>query len=107
MKWLNYKPKYHFISLLHDILLFFINAFILFPSHGKRIIFCFAYLDHHHPSFIYPFLEEEILQPPYVVDVDPISLPQPIHKDELCIQISPKTDQPYNLEEVKTDSKHS
>jgi hypothetical protein len=80
---------------------------MLFPSHVKRIIFCFVYSDHHHPSFIYPFLEEEILQPPYVVDVDPISLPQPVHKDELCIQISPETDQPYNLEEIKTDSKPS
>ena len=47
------------------------------------------------------------MQPPYVIDVDPISLPQPVHKYDLFIQISLETDQPYNLEEVKTDSKPS
>jgi hypothetical protein len=73
MKGLNYKSRYQFISILYDLLLFFINSIMLFPSHVKRIIFCFVYSDHHHSSFIYPYLEEEILQPPYVVDVDPIS----------------------------------
>jgi hypothetical protein len=78
----EFKSRYQFISLLHELLLFFINSFMLFPSHVKRIIFCFVYSENHHPSCIYPSLEEEILQPACIVDVDSVSLPQPIHKDE-------------------------
>jgi hypothetical protein len=40
----------------------------------------------------------------YVVDVDLIPSPQPIHKDELCIEIPHEIDQPCKLEEVGTDS---
>jgi hypothetical protein len=47
------------------------------------------------------------LQPPYVVDIDPISFPQPVHKDELCIQISLETDQPSNHENDEFESKSS
>jgi hypothetical protein len=47
------------------------------------------------------------LQPLYIVDVDPISLPQPIHEDELCIQILPESDHSCSLEEIETDSKLS
>jgi hypothetical protein len=58
---------------------------MLFPARVKRIIFCFVYSKDYQSSFISPYLEEESLQPPYVVDVDPIALPQPIPKDEICI----------------------
>jgi hypothetical protein len=78
---------------------------MLFPSHVKRIILCFVYSENHHLSCIYPTLEEESLQPTYIVDVDSIALPQPIPKDELCIQIPFESDQPCNLEEIKIDSK--
>ena len=78
-----------------------------FPLHIKRIILSFVYLDDHQPTFVYPYLEEENLHHPYLVDVDPISSPQPTHKDELCIQIHFEFDQPCNLEEVETDSKTS
>jgi hypothetical protein len=91
MKRLNSKSRYQFISLLHELLLFFIISFMLFPSHVKRIIFCFVYSYDHQPTFIYPTLEEEILQP-YVVDVDLISSLQPIPKDEFCIPIPPESD---------------
>jgi hypothetical protein len=65
------------MSLLHELLLFFINSFFLFPSRIKRIILCFVYSDDHHPSFIYPSLEEEDLHTACIVDVDSVSLPQP------------------------------
>jgi hypothetical protein len=93
------------MSFLHGILFFFINSFLLFPSHIKRIILFSFCLDDHQPSFVYPSLQEESLQPPYVVDVDLISLPQPIHKDDFCIQISLESDQPCNLEEIEAISK--
>ena len=80
---------------------------MLLPSHINRIISCFVYLDDHQPNFVYPSLEEENLQPPYVVDVDSISSPQPTHKDEICIKILSKFDQSCNLKEIETDSKPS
>jgi hypothetical protein len=64
------KSRYQFMSLLHELLLFFINSFFLFPSHIKRIILCFVYSDDHHPSFIYPSLEEEDLHTACIVDID-------------------------------------
>jgi hypothetical protein len=105
MKELNFKSRYQFISLLRELLYFFISSFILFPSHVKRIILCFVYSEDYQPSFISPYLEEESLQPPYVVDVDPIALPQPIPKDEICIQIPSESEHSYNLEEVELVSK--
>jgi len=88
------------------MLLFFIISFILFPSHVKRIILYFAYSEDYHPSFIYPSLEED-LQPAYIVDVDSVLLPHLIHKNDQCIQIPCKLDQPckFDLEEIKIDSK--
>jgi hypothetical protein len=68
---------------------------------------CFVYSDDHKPSFIYPSLEKEDLPSTCVVDVDLVSSPQPIHKDEICIQIPPEFDHPCNLEEVEIDSKPS
>jgi hypothetical protein len=93
------------MSLLHELLLFFINSFFLFPSHIKRIILCFVYSDDHQPSFIYPSLEEEDLHIACIVDVDSVFSPKPVHKDDLCIQIPLDFDQPCNLTEVETDSK--
>ena len=80
---------------------------MLFPSHIKRIILCFVYSDDHQPTFVHPFLEEENLHPPHVIDVDPISSPQPAHKDEHYIQIIVEFNQPSDLEEIKTNSKPS
>ena len=101
---MNSKSRYQFISLLYELLLFFISSFILFPSHIKRIILCFVYFEDYQPSFINPSLEEG-LQPPCVVDVNSISLPQPIPKEEFCIQIPSKFEHPCNLEEVELVSK--
>ena len=68
---------------------------------------CFVYSDNHQPTFVHPYLEEENLQPPYVIDVNPIYSPEPAHKDELCIQILSYFNQPCNLEEIETYSKPS
>jgi hypothetical protein len=100
MKRLKSKSRYQFISLLHELLLFFITSFILFPSRVKRIIFCFVYSENHHPSCIYSSLEEEILQP-CIVDVDSVALPQPIHKDDHCISFPLESDQPCDLEKIE------
>jgi hypothetical protein len=105
MKRLKFESRYQFISLLHELLYFFINSFMLFPSHVKRIIFCFVYSDTYDSSCIYTTLEEEILQPAFIVEVDSIVLPQRIHKDEHCIQIPFEYDQPYNSVEIEIDSK--
>jgi hypothetical protein len=42
--------------------------------------------DDHQPSFIYPSLEEEDLPSACVVDVDLVSSPQPIHKDDFVFK---------------------
>ena len=107
MKRLNGNTKYQLACFLYELLLFFISSFLLFPSHIKRIILCFVYSDDHQPTFVHPSLKEENLQPPYVIDVDPISSPQPAHKDELCIPILYYFNRPCNLEEIKNGSKHS
>ena len=104
MKGMKCKTMYLLMSFLHELLFFFINSFLLFPSRIKKIILCFVYSDDHQPTFVYPSLEEENLQPSYVVDVDPISSSQPVHKNEFCIQIPFEFNQSCNLEEVKTDS---
>ena len=87
MKRLNGNTRYQLACFLYKLLLFFISSFLLFPSHIKRIILCFVYLDDHQPTFVHPSLKEENSQPSYVIDVDHISSPQPAHKDEICIQI--------------------
>ena len=79
---------------------------MLFPLRVKRIIFCFVYLENHHPSCIYPYLEEEDIHTAYIVDVDSIPIPQPVPKYGHCIQISLESDQPCNHTEVSTDSNH-
>ena len=73
---------------------------MLFPARVKRIIFCFVYLENHHPSCIYPSLEEEILKP-CIVDVDSVTLPKPIHKDYHCISFPLESDQPCDLEKIE------
>ena len=104
MKRLNSKSRYQFSSLLYELLLFFISSFTLFPSHVKRIILCFIYSEYYQPSFINPSVEE-YLQPACIVEGESIFVPQLIYKNDLCIQIPSKSNQPCNLEETKTDSK--
>jgi hypothetical protein len=62
------------MSFLHELLLFFINSFFLFPSHVKRIIWCFVYSDDHQHTFVYPSLQEESFSHNCVVEVDHVSL---------------------------------
>ena len=102
MKRLNGNTKYQLACFLDELLLFFINSFLLFPSHIKRIILCFVYSDDHQPTFVHTSLKEENLQHPHVIDIHPS---QPAHKDELCIQVLPEHDQLSSFEEDKTDSK--
>ena len=104
MKRLNSKSRYQFISLLYELLLFFISSFILFPSHVKRIIQCLIYSEDYQPFFINPSLEE-YLQPACIVEVESVFSPQIIYKNDLYIQIPSKSNQPCNLDETKTDSK--
>ena len=104
MKELNFKSRYMFISLLQELLFFFIISFMLFPSRVKRITFCFVYSKNHHPSCIYPSLEEEDMHTAYIVDVESVPIPQPVHNVDHCIQISLEFDQPCNHTEVRTDS---
>jgi hypothetical protein len=77
---------------------------MIFPLHVKRIIFCFVYSENHHSSYIYPSLEG-YLQPNYIVDVESVLLPQPVHINEHFISIPLQYDQPCDLEEIEIDSK--
>jgi hypothetical protein len=90
------KNRYQFISFLHELLFFFISSFLSFPLHIKRIILCFVYSDDHKPSFVYPSLEEEGIHFACVVDVDHVSSPQPIEKNEVYISIPPEIAHPYS-----------
>ena len=77
---------------------------MLFPLHVKRIIFCFVYSENHHPSCIYPTLEEEILHP-YIIDFDSLSLLQPVLKDDSCIPIPLEFDHSSDFVEIEIYSK--
>jgi hypothetical protein len=77
---------------------------MLFSSRIKRIIFCFVYSENHHPYYVYPSLEEEILQS-YIVDVDSISPSQPVSKDESNILILLESDHPSDFVKIEIDSK--
>jgi len=87
------------MSFLHEMLLFFINSFFLFPLNIKRINLYFVYLDDNQHTFVYPSLQEESLSHTCVVDVDPVSLPQPIYKEECWRQIPLEPDHSCSLEE--------
>ena len=60
MKRLNGNTKYQLACFLYELFLFFISSFLLFPSHIKRNILCFVYSDDHEPTFVHPYLKEEI-----------------------------------------------
>jgi hypothetical protein len=53
-------------------------------------------LDDHKPVVVYPSLKEEDIPSYYIVDFDLIPSPQPIEKNDVCIQIPPKNDNPCN-----------
>jgi len=91
------------MTFLRELLLFFINSFLFFPSQIKRIIFFIVYLVDHQPSFIYPSLEEEDLLYAFVVNVDIISSTQPTHKDELHIETPLELNHPCSPGELETD----
>jgi hypothetical protein len=95
------------MNFLHEVLFFFINSFLSFPSHIKRFIFYFVYSYENNPSFIHPSLEEKDMPSSYVVDVDPMSSPQLIHKSEICIVSPIKIDHPCSLKEVENNSQSS
>jgi len=67
----------------------------------------FVYLDDHQHTFVYPSLQEESLSHTCVVDVDPVSLPQPIYKEECWRQIPSDPDHSCRLEEIEVVSKPS
>jgi hypothetical protein len=85
----------------------FINTFISFPLHIKRILIYFVYLYVSKPYFIFPSLEEDDMTSSCIVNVDLVSSPQPIHTSEICIGFPLEFDHPSNLEGVEHDSKPS
>ena len=72
MKIPNGKTRYQLVSFLHEVLFLFINSFLSFTLHVKRIIFCFVYSNDQKPLVTYPSLEEESLHSSCFVDFDPI-----------------------------------
>jgi hypothetical protein len=98
------KTRYQFMRFIHEIMFLFGNSFLSFPSHIKRIILCFVYLDDNRPSFIYPSLEEENMPSSFVVDIDLVSSPLPIHKSEICIASPLEVDHPCIPKEVENNS---
>jgi hypothetical protein len=98
------KTSYWFMSFIHEIMFLFINSFLSFPSHTKRIIIFFIYSNDNRPSFIYPSLEEENIPCSFVVDTDLMFSPLPIHKIEICIASPLEIDHPCSPEEVENNS---
>jgi hypothetical protein len=95
------------MSFIHEIMFLFISSFLSFPSHIKRIILYFVYLDDNRISFIYPSLEEGNMPSSCVVDTNLVSPPLPIHKSEICIASPLEIDHPCIPEEVENNSHSS
>jgi hypothetical protein len=95
------------MSLLHEISFFFISSFLSFPLLIERIILCFVYSDVLKPCFVHPSLDEEIIPPYCVVDIDLVPSPLPIHKSEISIASPLEIDHPCNLKEVENNSQSS
>jgi hypothetical protein len=101
------KTRYQFMSFIHEIMFLFINSFLSFPSHVKRIILCFVYSVDNRSSFIYPSLEEENMPSSCVEDPDLMYSRLPIHKHEICIASPLEIYHPCSLEEVENNSQSS
>jgi hypothetical protein len=102
MKGRHRKSRYQVISFFQELILFFINSFLYFPSHIRRIILCFVYSDDHQPTVVYPSLKEEDLSSSCIIDFDHFPLSKPCEND-VCIQISPEIDHPYSHVDYKVD----
>jgi hypothetical protein len=79
------KTRYQFMSLLHEVLYFFISSFFSFPSFIENFFLFFIHSDVPEPPLIHSALEEESIPSSCVVDTDLVPSPLPILKDEICI----------------------
>ena len=88
---------------LYELMFFFINSFLSFPLHIKRIILCFVYSDDHKPIVLYLSLKEEDSSSSCIVDVDPIPLSETHEKDDVHILIFPEPDHSCHSVDSKVD----
>jgi hypothetical protein len=101
------KTRYQFMSLLHEVLYFFISSFFSFPSFIENSFLCFVHYDVPEPPLIHSALEEESIPSSCVVDTDLVPLPLPILKDEICITPPLCVECPCSPEEVEDNSQSS
>jgi hypothetical protein len=101
------KTRYQFMSLLHEVLYFFISSFFSFPSFTENFFLCFVHSDVPKPPLIHSALEEESIPSSCVVDTDLVPSPLPILKDEICITPPLRVECPCSPEEVEDNSQSS
>jgi hypothetical protein len=101
------KTRYQFMSLLHEVLYFFISSFFSFPSFIENFFLCFVHSDVLEPPLIHSALEEESIPSSCVVDTDLVPSPLPILKDEICITPPLRVECPCSPEEVEDNSQSS
>jgi hypothetical protein len=101
------KTRYQFMSLLHEVLCFFISSFFSFPSFIENFFLCFVHSDVLEPPLIHSALEEESIPSSCVVDTDIVPSPLPILKDEICITPPLRVECPCCPEEVEDNSQSS
>jgi hypothetical protein len=101
------KTRYQFMSLLHEVLYFFISSFLSFPLLIEKFFLCFVHSDVLEPPLIHSALEEESIPSSCVVDTDLVPSPLPIHEDEICITPPPEVERLCSLEEVENNSQSS
>jgi hypothetical protein len=101
------KNRYHFMSLLHEVLYFFFSSFFSFPSFIENFFLCFVHSDVPEPPLIHSALEEEGVPSSCVVYIDLVPSPLPILKDEICITPPLQVKCPCSPEEVEDNSQSS
>jgi hypothetical protein len=92
MKARKRKTRYHLISFLREIMLFFMSSFLSFPLHVNRIILCFFYSGDFNPTNSYSSLSNEYLSSSCTIDLDLIPSCEPIDKAKVFVSISPEVD---------------
>jgi hypothetical protein len=101
------KTRYQFMSLLHEVLYFFINSFFSFPSFIEKFFLFFVHSNVLEPPLIHSSLEKVRISSSCVDDTDLAPSPLPIHEDEICITPPPEVEHPCSPEEVENNSQSS
>jgi hypothetical protein len=92
------------MSLLHEVLYFFIISFISLPLLIEKVFLYFLHSDVLEPPLIHSALEEESISSSCVVDTNLVPSPLPIHEDEIYVTPPPEVKHLCSHEEVENNS---